>query len=112
MGMNANVQDLIQRLSENDIQGAKRCALAVLTADNTASRAAWRKERINALTNQDVQFQIDNMPYQIKGLVFVEDVNKSFEPNRYYLAAGEREVLDQIKQMHRAAAKLDALRIR
>jgi len=112
MGINANVKDLIQALSVNDIQKAKTCALCVLANDKTNSTAGWRKRMQDALENQDLQFTVDNLPWQVKELVFVEDVGKTFMPGRYYVSNSERALLDRIKQMHVASAKLDELRIR
>ena len=112
MGINANVKDLIEYLSKNDVNMAKQCALAVLASDKAQGNADWRNRMQNALLNNDPTFETLEVPYHVQGLVFLEDTEKTFIRQRYHLGDAERKLFEQISLMKDVAHEMDELRIR
>ena len=111
MGINANVKDLIENLSSNDIVKAKRCALAVLANDKAAGNERWRNSMKQRLLNQDVGFIQAEIPYDVRTLVVVEDVSETFIPERFFVSSDCEEIINRVATMHRAKDFMNEHRI-
>ena len=51
------------------------------------------------------------MPYELKNILYVEDVSSSFLENRYYLSDREKKVYEQIEKMQKVTRHLMELKI-
>ena len=99
MGLTEKQKQLIEAVSENDIMKARRCAAVCCEEDKTAKNSAFcrRYESILKLpTNNMIE-----MPYELKNILYVEDVSSSFLENRYYLSDRERRYMNRLKKCRR-----------
>lgn len=109
MGLTEKQKQLIDAVSENDIMKARRCAAVCCEEDKTAKNSAFcrRYESILKLpTNNMIE-----MPYELKNILYVEDVSSSFLENRYYLSDREKKVYEQIEKMQKVTRHLMELKI-
>lgn len=109
MGLTEKQKQLIEAVSENDIMKARRCAAVCCEKDKTAKNSAFcrRYESILKLpTNNMIE-----MPYELKNILYVEDVSNSFLENRYYLSDREKKVYEQIEKMQKVTRHLMELKI-
>jgi ATP-dependent 26S proteasome regulatory subunit len=104
MGLTDNQQRLIRAVSENDIQSAKKCAIACLTEDTTSKNHMFCKRYKSILEN--TSNNMIELPPDLKGLLCVEDVSLSFRDGRYYLSDREKAVYENIVRMKRVNERL------
>jgi SpoVK/Ycf46/Vps4 family AAA+-type ATPase len=104
MGLTDNQQRLIRAVTENDIQAAKKCAIACLTEDNTSKNHSFCKRYKSIL--ESAGSNMIELPYDLKGLLCVEDVSNSFREGRYYLSDREHEVYESIIRMKKVNDRL------
>lgn len=109
MGLTDRQQKLIQAVSKNDIMEAKKCALACVTEDTTAKNKWFCSKYKNILESNGSNMM--ELPYDMKGLLLVEDVSNSFKSNRYFLSDREKNVYENIIRMQRINEKLMELGI-
>lgn len=104
MGLTDNQKRLIQAVSQNDIQAAKKCAIACVTEDTTQKNSTWCKRYKSVLESSGGN--IIELPYDLKGIICVEDVLNSFKEGRYYLPEREQQIFDGIIRSKAVCGKL------
>jgi SpoVK/Ycf46/Vps4 family AAA+-type ATPase len=104
MGLTDNQQRLIRAVTENDIQSARKIAVACLTEDTT-QKNQWFCKKYKSILETSGANMIE-LPYDLKGLLCVEDVALSFREGRYYLSNREKEVYENIVRMKKVNERL------
>lgn len=104
MGLTNNQQRLIMEIAQNDMQSAKKCAVACVAEDTTQKNQYFCKKYKQIL--ESAGRNLIELPYDLKGLLFVEDVSNSFKESRYYLSSREKEVFDKIVRMKKVNERL------
>ena len=104
MGLTYNQLKLIQALAENKMVDAKKMAIICLKEDTTAKNKYAVQRYLNILENAD-NAGLMEIPYQIKGMVAVENQQK-FRADRYYLSEKEKSLADRIEKLNTAGLKL------
>lgn len=104
MGLTNNQQRLIMAIAQNDMQSAKKCAVACVVEDTTQKNQYFCKKYKQIL--ESTGSNLIELPYDLKGLLCVEDVSNSFKEDRYYLSGREKEVFDNIVRMKKTNKKL------
>ena len=97
MGLTDNQRRLIQAVAQNDIQSAKKCAVACVVEDTTAKNKYFCTKYKSVLESTGCNMM--ELPQNLKGLLALEDVSLSFRENRYYLSDREAAVLHNIIRM-------------
>ena len=109
MGLTEKQKHLIEAVSENDIMKARRCAVACCEEDKTAKNSAFCR-RYESILKLPANNMIE-LPYELKNILYMEDVSNSFLENRYYLSDRERKVYEQIEKMQQVTRRLMELKI-
>ncbi len=104
MGLTDNQQRLIRAIAENDIRSAKKCAIACVTEDNT-QKNKWFCKKYKSILESSGANMIE-LPYDLQGLLSVEDVTNSFKEDRYYLSDREKVIYENIIQMQKVNQRL------
>lgn len=100
---------LIQAVCQNDLQSARKIAKTMLEADQTQKNRMFVKRQLDML--QKSSLNLLELPTDMKGLLWVEDVSVSFREHRYYLSKREQEVAERIFGLVRVTEKLKELGI-
>lgn len=100
---------LIQAVCQNDLQSARKIAKTMLEADQTQKNRMFVKRQLELL--QKSSLNLLELPTDMKGLLWVEDVSVSFQEQRYFLSKREQEVADRIFSLVRVTEKLKELGI-
>lgn len=103
MGLTSNQQQLIRAVAENNMQLAKKCAIACTVEDTTQKNAWFCKKYKQILENSGSMMEL---PYDLKSILCMEDVSISFKEGRYYLSEREKEVFDSIVRMKKVNDRL------
>lgn len=103
MALNENVKNLIQSVVDNDLQKAKSYVKVIISNETAASNQYFCKIIKSKLETQP---NFIELPYDIKGILKMEDVSTSFNENRYFLTDKEREVFNQISMTKNTNEKL------
>lgn len=104
MGLTDNQKRLIQAVSQNDMQSAKKCAIACITEDTTAKNKCFCDKYKQILESSGNNMM--ELPYDLKNILCVEDVSNSFKEGRYYLSDREKAVFENIVRMKKVNEKL------
>lgn len=104
MGLTSNQQQLIRAVSENNIQQAKKCAIACVVEDNT-QKNKWFCNKYKQILESSGSNMIE-LPHDLKSILCVEDVSNSFKEGRYYLSDREKEVFESIIRMKKVNDRL------
>lgn len=104
MGLTDNQKRLIQAISQNDIQSAKKRAIACVVEDTTAKNKYFCDKYKQILESSGNNMM--ELPYDLKNILCVEDVSNSFKESRYYLSDREKAVFENIIRMKKANEKL------
>lgn len=104
MGLTDNQKRLIQAVSQNDIQSAKKCAIACVTEDTTAKNK-WFCNKYKQILESSGGNMME-LPYDLKNILCVEDVSNSFKEGRYYLSDREKAVFENIVRMKKVNERL------
>ena len=104
MGLTDNQKRLIQAVSQNDIQSAKKCAIACVTEDTTSKNKMFCNKYRNILESSGSNMM--ELPYDLKNILCVEDVSNSFKEGRYYLSGREKIVFENIVRMKKVNERL------
>lgn len=107
MGLTTNQIGLIKAVAENNFKSAREYAKVCCLEDKT-QKNAYLVEKYAKLLDNDVQ-QIE-VPYNLKGMVIMEDVSK-FNEERYYLSKDASILYDKIFNMNKVSVKLSELNI-
>lgn len=109
MGLNENVKKLITSVADNDLQKAKAFVNIIVSNETASSNQYFCKIIKNKL---GTQHNFIELPYDIKGILKMEDVSTSFNENRYYLTDREKKVFEQIEMANNINKKLTEMEIR
>lgn len=109
MGLNENVKNLITSIADNDLQRAKAYANIIISNETASSNQYFCKTIKNKL---ETQHNFIELPYDIKGILKMEDVSTSFNKNRYYLTDREKKIFEQIEMTNNTNKKLTEMGIR
>jgi len=109
MALTENQKQLIQAVSKNDIQAARKCALTCIAEDTTAKNHYFCAR--TKATLESPGFNVIELPQHLKGLLVLEDVSLSFREARYYLSSREAAVLRDITRMKMVNERLMELGI-
>lgn len=104
MGLTNNQQRLIKAVSENNLQEAKKCAIACVVEDTT-QKNKWFCNKYKQILESSGSNMIE-LPYDLKSILCVEDVSNSFKEGRYYLPDREKEVFESIVRMKKVNDRL------
>lgn len=104
MGLTDNQKRLIRAISQNDIQSAKKCAIACVTEDTTSKNKMFCNKYRNILESSGSNMM--ELPYDLKNILCVEDVSNSFKEGRYYLSDREKAVFENIVRMKKVNERL------
>lgn len=104
MGLTSNQQQLIKAVSENNLQSAKKCAVACVVEDTT-QKNAWFCKKYKQILDSSGGNTIE-LPCDLKSILCVEDVSNSFKEGRYYLSDREKDVFENIVRMKKVNDRL------
>lgn len=104
MGLTNNQQQLIKAVSENNMQQAKKCAIACVVEDTT-QKNAWFCRKYKQILESSGGNMIE-LPYDLKSILCVEDVSNSFKEGRYYLSDREKSIYENIVRMKKVNDRL------
>ena len=108
MGLTDNAKHLIRALSENDIQKAKRSAIACLSEDTTAKNADFVKRYKPILMNEASMIELPpNLKYKVEAL----DMSNIFRDDRYYKTEETQKIVNDIIKMRFVSAELSSMQI-
>jgi ATP-dependent 26S proteasome regulatory subunit len=99
-----NQKRLIQAVTENNIQTAKKCAIACVEEDTTQKNNSFCKRYKSIL--ESAGNNMIELPHDLKSILCVEDVSNSFKEGRYYLSDRERKVYESIVRMQKVNQRL------
>ena len=109
MALNENIKNLIRSVVNNDLSKAKSYIKVILENENATCNKAFcdymRKEL-------ETQPNFIELPYDIKGILKMEDVSTSFNENRYFITDREKRIFKQIDMTNNTNKKLKQLGIR
>lgn len=109
MGLSTETKGLIMAVAKNDIQEAKRISKVILSKDTSKTNASYIGKVTNMLNTSSLNLL--ELPYDLKGLLMLEDVALSFQEDRYYLSQREKTIMDEILCMYHVGVKLSELNI-
>lgn len=102
--MTSSQQQLIRAVSENNMQLAKKCAIACVVEDTT-QKNTWFCKKYKQILESSGGNMIE-LPYDLKSILCVEDVSNSFKEGRYYLSDREKSVFESIARMKKVNDRL------
>lgn len=109
MALNKNIKNLIRSVVNNDLSKAKFYIKVILENENAACNKSFcdymRKEL-------ETQPNFIELPYDIRGILKMEDVSNSFNKNRYFITDREKRIFKQIDMTNNTNKKLKQLGIR
>ena len=109
MGLTNIQQGIIKAIAENDIRKPKQYAVAALKEDTTQKNKLFTDRYISILTSEGNNLL--ELPSDLKGLVYCEDVSLSFRENRYYITEQQKELARKIFRMAAVSQKLMEMQI-
>ncbi len=109
MALNENIKNLIRSVVNNDLSKAKSYVKVILENENAASNKHFCDYMKKELESQP---NFIELPYDIKGILKMEDVSASFNENRYFITDREKEIFKQINMINNTNKKLKQLGIR
>lgn len=108
MALNKNIKELIKSVADNDLEKAKTYAEIIISNETAISNQYFCKTIKNRL---ETQHNFIELPYDIKGILKMEDVS-NFNENRYYLTDREKDIFTQIAMAKNTNEKLSEMRIK
>lgn len=109
MGLTDNQKNLIRAIADNNINSAKKWALACCNEDETYKNSIFVSQYKSILSQpENKMFQL---PQNVSGFMCAENVSETFNVRRYYLSERERELSEKITRMAMVAAKLKEMKI-
>ena len=108
MGMTDNTKSLIKAISINDMQTARKCAVACLSEDTTAKNAAFVSKYKPILERTASMMQLPpNLTHKLIAL----DMASIFREDRYYLTNDAKQIAEHILKMKKASSILAGLQL-
>lgn len=109
MALNENIKNLIKSVVNNDLSKAKSYVKVILENEKAASNKSFCDYMKKELETQP---NFIELPYDIKGILKMEDVSTSFNESRYFITDREKEIFKQIDMTNNTNKKLKQLGIR
>ncbi len=103
--MNEMERDLIRCVCENNLYGAKKYAKCILLNNKAKTNQYFCDNMIKKLQSEDEM----ELPSNIKGLLFVENPQETFNANRYYLSDREKQIANNIVKMSVVSQELSKI---
>lgn len=100
---------MITSVVDNDLQKAKSYANIIVSNETASSNQYFCKCIKRKL---ETQHNFIELPYDIKGILKMEDVSATFNEKRYYLTDREKEIFEQIDMANNTNKKLTEMGIR
>lgn len=107
--MNIEIKNLINCVADNDVQNAKKVIKRIIENNKTEIDKPFLNSIKNKIETQSLNFM--ELPYDLKGILKVEDVSVSFNEKRYYLTDSENEIYKHISSIKNINSKLDEMGI-
>lgn len=104
MGLTNTQKRLIEAVSNNNIQLAKKYAATCCEEDTTAKNRQFCSKYRTLLTSAGNNLL--ELPYNLKNILYVEDVSNSFKEGRYFLSEREKAVFENIIRMKQVNSRL------
>lgn len=104
MGLTINQRKLIEAVSQNNMQLAKKCAVVCCEEDTTAKNRQFCSKYKTLLTSAGNNLL--ELPHDLKNILYMEDVSNSFKEKRYYLSEREKTVYENIIRMKQVNNRL------
>lgn len=101
-------KELIKSVADNNLEKAKTYAEIIISNETAISNQYFCKTIKNRL---ETQHNFIELPYDIKGILKMEDVS-NFNENRYYLTDREKDIFTQIAMAKNTNEKLSEMRIK
>jgi len=102
------MNDLLRRLIEatvtNDTKSAKKLAGLIIDGDTAQANQCFCKRMKNLL--QATSMNMMELPANVQGILYMEDVSQTFRLGRYYLTEREDQAAKGVTSMYEAALKL------
>lgn len=108
MGLTDNTKQLIRALTENNLQKAKRCAIACLAEDTTVKNTSFVSQYKSILEHEA---SVIELPSHLKNKVEALDVSLVFQSNRYYKTSEAEQIVSEIQKMRAVSQKLALMQI-
>lgn len=108
MALNDDVKRLIKSVADNDFQQARKYISIIINKEKSSCNQYFCKTIKNKL---ETQHNFIELPYEIKGILKIEDVS-NFNEKRYYLTNREKELFDKIKASNDTNKKLTEMGIK
>lgn len=109
MALNKNVKNLIRSVADNALQEAKIYAKIIVDNETAASNQYFCKTIKNKIETQPSFIEL---PFDIRGILKMEDVSNTFNENRYYLTDQESKVFNLISMAKITNERLTEMKIR
>lgn len=109
MALNENIKDLIRSVTDNYLIKAKQIVKLIISKE-TATKNEYFCKSITA--KLETQHNFIELPYDIKGILKMEDLSTTFNENRYFLTDKEKEVFNQISMAKNTNEKLTEMGIK
>ncbi|MCD8109051.1 MAG: AAA family ATPase [Clostridiales bacterium] len=109
MSLNAETQNLIRFVAENNIHEARKWAVLALDTDTTQKNRYFINKYKSILTSEGTNMV--ELPHDLKEIMLYEDVSRSFIAGRYYLTWQTEEIVEKISQMAAVSRKLMEMRV-
>lgn len=109
MGLTEKQKRLVQSIAQKDFKALNKLAIECLKEDTTQKNKYFCDRYISVLESE--RNNLIELPYDLKGILCVEDVSASFRENRYYLSVREQKVFDNIIRMKMVNKKLMEMHI-
>lgn len=107
--MNENLKGLIRAVAENNTQRAKAYIKVIVEGDKTQANKMFCRNILNIL--QSSSMNLMELPHDVKGILYMEDVSVSFNINRYYLSSRESKIADEVLGMYQTSQRLSEMGI-
>ena len=109
MALNKNVKNLIRSVADNALQEAKIYAKTIVDNETAASNQYFCRDIKNKIETQPSFIEL---PFDIRGILKMEDVSNTFNENRYYLTDQESKVFNLISMAKITNERLTEMKIR
>ncbi|WP_298024578.1 ATP-binding protein [uncultured Dysosmobacter sp.] len=103
--MNNDLKRLMQSIAEDNMRDARKIVLQMCEKNTTASNRSFCTYIANTIRRRT---EMVELPANVAGLLFKEDVSTSFQAARYYLSEREGTLLERILTVNKASERLRA----
>jgi SpoVK/Ycf46/Vps4 family AAA+-type ATPase len=103
------LKGLLRAVAENNNQKAKQYTKLIIESDTTQANRMFCRNIQNMLATSSMNFM--ELPHDIKGILYMEDVSISFNESRYFLSDRENLVSDEVLGVYKTSQKLSEMGI-